>query len=308
MGKVERQVILDIAQRQYGVVSRRQIEELFPATDQIRALLNSGWLIPAFHGVCSVGRPIECFEGWLMAGVLKAGPGSFVARSCAAAHWGIGKRPGVIEIVRPHGRSSNCSFVARQGSGRRLVIHRSRSLPESEVTTHRRVPVTTVARTLLDMAPLVSGGELCDVFDEAARRSRIDIDALEQMLDRGPGRHGSAALRELTEEWHPDDARARSRLENRFMRLVTRAGFPRPEQNVKVLGYEVDCLWRSRRVVVELDSVSFHAQPSVLDSDRERDIELRMNGYEILRFTHRRVKAKPGWVIAKLGQVLSGCD
>lgn len=308
MGKLERQVILEIAQRQYGVVSRRQIENLFPARDQVRALLNSGWLIPAFQGVYSVGRPIESYEGWLTAGVLKAGPGSFVARDSAAAHWGFGKRPGAVEVVRPHGRSSTRRFTSSQASGRMLIVHRSRSLPESEVTIHRRVPVTTVVRTLMDIAPGLKMSEFRDVFDEAVRRGGIDADALEAVLGRGMGRHGSAALRELAEEWHPDDARARSKLENQFLRLATGAGFPRPEQNVQVLGYEVDCLWRGEMVVVELDSVSFHAQPSVLDSDRERDIELRMNGYEVLRFTHRRVNNKPGWVIAKLGQALSGAS
>ena len=112
-------------------------------------------------------------------------------------------------------------------------------------------------------------------------------------------------LRELAEEWHPDDARQRSKLEKRFIRLCAKAGIRRPEVNVELLGHEVDCLWRSEKVVVELDSIGFHSQPSELDADRARDIVLRQIDYEILRFTHRRVKSKPGWVQATLTQSLA---
>lgn len=301
MGRTERQAILEISQGQYGVVSRRQIRSLQLTLDQIRTLLSSGWLIPVYHGVYSVGRPVERYEGWLMAGVLFGGSGSFVARGCAVAHWRIGKRPGPIEVVRHH-KSSRRQFTSSQGNGRKLILHRSRNLPESDVTMHRGVPVTTVAKTLLDMAPGLKVDDLRDVFDAAARRNLINLVELNRVLDRGLP--GSVALRELAEEWHPDDARARSKLENQFIRLCREAGLRRPEQNVPLLGYEVDCLWREERVVVELDSVGFHSQPSVLDSDRERDIDLRLNGYEVLRFTHRRVKTKPEWVIAKLNQAM----
>jgi very-short-patch-repair endonuclease len=299
MGKMERQAILGIAKGQFGVVSGTQIRTLGLTTDQVRTLVNAGWLEPVYRGVYSVGRPIDRYEGWLMAGVLVSGSGSAVARSCAASHWGIGKRPGPIEIVRHH-RLRAFQATSSQGNGRKLIVHRSRVLPDSEVTKHRGVPTTTVARTLLDIAPGLKISELRDVFNSAARRDMIDMEDIERVLDRGQGRHGSVALRVVADEWHPDDARARSKLENRFIRLCVNAGLGRPEQNVEVLGYEVDCLWRDQMVVVELDSVGFHSQPSELDRDRERDIVLRQNQFEVLRYTNWRIKNKPGWVVATL--------
>lgn len=233
-----------------------------------------------------------------------AGPKAAVARRAAAVHWNISKKAGPIEIVRPYNQYPVPPPRDRQASGRDLVVHRSRLLPESEITRHRGIPITTVSRTLLDLAPELCVSQLREVFNEAVRRSLLDFADLGRVLTRGPGWSGISKLRVLADEWHPDDARARTELENQFVLLCTKSGLSRPEINVNLLGYEVDCLWREERVVVELDSVGFHSQPSELDADRERDIVLRQHRYEVLRFTYRRFKSKPEWVIAVLSQAL----
>ena len=97
----------------------------------------------------------------------------------------------------------------------------------------------------------------------------------------------------------------RPELERRFLRLCRRHGLPKPEVNVRVGSFEIDFLWRDRSVVVETDGYRFHRGRVAFESDRARDAELKLLGYDVLRFTHRQVAWEASLVARTLRTLLS---
>jgi very-short-patch-repair endonuclease len=297
--------VLELAYRQYGVVSRRQLLAMGYTVGQIKARVKAGWLLPVHRGIFSVGRYIDSPRAWRMAAVLLSGPGSALARRSGAAHWGFASDRAPIETVRDYNRYPQRAVSGMQIGDRSLLVHRSRLLPDEEVTVHLGIPVTTVPRVLLDMAGDIKLPELASFFREADRKGLIDTDSLARVLDRGPGWRGLRNLRRLADLRRADDSRTKTDMEVAFLKLCRESGIASPEVNVPLLNFEVDCLWRRERIVVELDSYGFHHQRPVFESDRERDIVLRQNNYEVLRFTYWNLETKPQWVIASLRQVFT---
>ena len=165
-----------------------------------------------------------------------------------------------------------------------VCLHRPRRI---ERVPHRGLPVTTVERTLLDLAAVVSPAKLRRTLAEADYRRLLDVPAVEALLSRG--RPGAAALRAALAEHMPHLARTRSELEQRFLLLCRTGGIPLPEVNVLVEGFLVDALWREPRVAVELDGHTAHATPAAIERDRRRDLALRAAGFVVLRYTWRQV-------------------
>jgi len=156
--------------------------------------------------------------------------------------------------------------------------------------------VTSVERTLIDIAASGTAGQLRRALEEAAHRELFDAFALGAKIARAPGRRGMAELRARIGAYRPLP-QTDSKLERRFLRLLDRAGIPMPGVNVPLLDYEVDCLWERERLVVELDSFEHHRDRATFESDRSRDVVLGLAGYRVLRFTHRRIVEQPAVVI-----------
>ncbi len=93
-------------------------------------------------------------------------------------------------------------------------------------------------------------------------------------------------------------------MERLLLGLVRRRGLPEPEANARLHGYEVDFLWRERRVVVEMDSRAFHSDPLAFTRDRVRSNELQLRGYTVLRFTWSQVTREPELVVARIRAAL----
>jgi hypothetical protein len=167
---------------------------------------------------------------------------------------------------------------------------------------HDRYPVTTVERTLLDLAATMAFDGLRRAVAEADFLHLLDPQAVERELGRG--RAGSKPLRAALIAHLPELALANEGVEQAFLLLCERAGIPIPEVNVYVEGFKVDCLWRSQRVVVELDSGLAHGQAAAVERDRHRDLMLRRVGYEARRYTWRQVVGQPEAVIADLRATL----
>ncbi|HTU16246.1 MAG TPA: DUF559 domain-containing protein [Solirubrobacterales bacterium] len=172
---------------------------------------------------------------------------------------------------------------------RRLVVFRSRHLETTETAIEQQIPVTSVARTLLDLAGVLSEARLRAAFNEADRLDLLEHDDLMDCVTRGRGWKGAARFRRLVGLRHPKTAATRSELESVFLGLCADHGLEEPRVNTRVCGMEVDCFWPSSRLVVELDGVEFHRGRMALLADADRDLRLRENGFEVLRFTHPMV-------------------
>jgi very-short-patch-repair endonuclease len=178
-----------------------------------------------------------------------------------------------------------------------------RHLDPADVTEHRGIPTTSVARTLLDLAEVIPFTQLNRALEAAERQELLDMRSIEDLLARSNGRRGTGRLRRALADHH--DADLRSDLEARFLDLCRDAGLPLPATNVLVEGFLVDAVWREQRLIVELDGYEFHRTRAAFERDRRRDGILVGSGYRVLRFTHLMVERDPDHVVAPLRSFLA---
>jgi very-short-patch-repair endonuclease len=189
-------------------------------------------------------------------------------------------RSSAVDVTAPAGR---------QGIDRRtgVWIHRGRLDPEDRAVRDG-IPVTTVARTLFDFAEVVDNRRCERAWEEADRLNLLQLRAVEEVCERGYGRRALRPVRRLLAEARAT-SRTRSPLEERFQEFCDAHRLPPASANVHVLGHEVDVLWPSARIVVELDSFEFHRHRAAFERDRARDTKLLLAGYHTIRVTHRRL-------------------
>jgi very-short-patch-repair endonuclease len=199
----------------------------------------------------------------------------------AAALWRlISPFPGAVHVTVSHR-----SAARRKG----MIVHRTRGLPKVERRTRDGIPVTSVERTLLDLASTASPTQLRNAFDEAERLGLLDRERLRHLCDSSKGRRGTARVRSLLRESALPLTETRSKLEARFLAFCRARGIPIPALNVPLGDFEVDCLWHEQCVVAELDSWGHHGDRSAFERDRARDAAIQRMGHRIVRITHRRV-------------------
>lgn len=173
------------------------------------------------------------------------------------------------------------------------MVHRSRTLGASEVTVDDGIPVTTVARTLLDVAGELPPGQLERAVERSLFLRLLDLTAVNATLARNPGRSGARALSTILANLRDEPQLTRSGLEGLFVDLCDANALPRPEVNQHVEGLTVDFLWRSRKLVIETDGRRAHATLLAFERDRERDARLTLAGYRVVRFTYRQIVDQP---------------
>jgi hypothetical protein len=226
-----------------------------------------------------------------MAAVLSYGPHAVVSHRTAIGIWEF--RPTSSPII--HVTVPERARHPRDG----VRLHRVRRLHPDDVTVRHGVPITTIARTLLDFAETGRAWELERALEEAERRNLFDLRAVEAAIGRTPGRRGIKPLRSFLAEPFAEPPRTRSELERDFLDLCQKAGLPPPMINVHIAGFEVDFVWPRERLVVELDSRTFHQRRLAFEGDRIRDTHLHLAGYRPIRLTHRRLTREPA-VVADL--------
>jgi predicted transcriptional regulator of viral defense system/very-short-patch-repair endonuclease len=290
-----------IAGRQHGVVTLRQLEAIGIRGTSVKRRAASGRLARLYRGVYAVGHIQRTRETRWIAAVMACGRGSVLSHLDAAALW---------EIYESRG--ANIHVTTTAPSARRLPsirVHRARSLDPADVTTKDGIPVTTVARTLIDLTDLLPGDRILRAIREAEYRRLLDLDALIAAVQRANGRRRLTALKTAIERHRPGQI-VREELEHRFLELVHEADLPAPQTNVKVgtrrRTYTVDCLWPEDGVAVELDGRDAHARVTAFEEDRARDAALTAAGLRPLRFTWHRVTAEGDDVLAELQATLSG--
>jgi Protein of unknown function (DUF559) len=184
-----------------------------------------------------------------------------------------------------------------------IQFHRS-ALPPDEVTTKDGIPVTTVPRTLFDLAAILRPRQLERALNEAEVLRLWDELSLLDLLRRYPRRAGGRAVRAVLEARNAGAKTIRSDLEVEFLEFVDEAGLPEPEINDEVEGFEVDAVWREHRVVVELDSRTFHLTARAFELDRERDRILVAAGWRPVRVTSKQLKHARNRLQADLRKLL----
>jgi REase_MTES_1575 len=229
-----------------------------------------------------------------MAAVLAGGEDAALSFRDGAALWGIRSNArSQIEVTTPR----------RQHPRRGIQFHRS-WLPSDEVTTKAGIPVTTVPRTLFDLATVLRPRQLERAVNEAETMRLWDELSLLDLLRRYPRRNGSRTVRAVLEARNAGAKTMRSDLEVQFLEFVDAAGLPEPELNEEIEGFEVDVVWRDQRVAVELDSRTFHMTAAAFETDRERDRKLQAAGWRAVRITSRQLERDAGRVRDDLWKLL----
>jgi very-short-patch-repair endonuclease len=287
------------------VVSRRQLEALGFSRRAIDHRLAKGRLHhlqvfgETWRGVYLVGRPELTPKARWMAAALFAGHGAAISHGSAAALLGIaGEVRGAGGGHLTEVSMSDDRVRSRPG----LRIHRRKALPGEDLGTVDRIPVTSPARTLIDLAVRLPAAQLERAVNEADRLDLIDPERLRGEIERRTGLDGVSTLRRLLDR--RTFVLTRSELERLFLPLARRAGLGRPETQAIVNGFEVDFWWPRLGLVVETDGLRYHRTPAEQARDRLRDQAHVAAGLTPLRFTHAQIKYEPGYVEATLRAVV----
>ncbi len=233
-----------------------------------------------------------------MAAVLACGPGGILSHQSAAAHWGIrDNRGGPIDITSP-------SKTKSQGSIRR----HSALLPVDEVTVERAIPVTTVPRTIFDLAVVSSPHVVESALRQSEFRRLYDRLSLHDLIDRYPGHRGIRSVRAALARVAEAPGPTVSPLEDKFLPFLDRHDLPRPRLNAWLEAggrrFKVDCLWPACGQIVELDGWEGHGTRTAFREDRARDRKLRVAGYGVTRIPWSALDDEPGSVAADLRALL----
>jgi very-short-patch-repair endonuclease len=172
------------------------------------------------------------------------------------------------------------------------------------MTVHDGIPVTTVPRTVLDLATVLSPRQTRRAIEEAEFLRLTDPLSLADLVHRHRGQRGTRTLRTILDEATIGSAITKSELEDRFLAFLDARNLPRPEVNVVVEGFEVDCLWRDRKLIIELDGHAAHATRSRYESDRARDRALAVAGLQVVRITWRQLRHDADALEADLRRLL----
>ena len=265
--------IARLAARQHGMVARVQLLGLGLSAKAIDYRVRTGRLWRVHHGVYAVGHPPVTPHARAMAAVLAGGRDAVLSHRPGGALWEIGLRwPAMMEVTAP---------IKRRRPG--ILIHESSTLTRRDITRHYGIPVTSLARTLLDLAEVLDTPSLTRAVNEARLRRKSTLPELRELLARSPGRATERLRPFVTDATGP----TRSEFEDAFLAFAARHGVPAPEMNQIVAGYEVDVLWREHKLIVELDGREFHE--NAFEEDRERDATLLDAGFPVLRITWQRL-------------------
>ncbi len=217
-------------------------------------------------------------------------------RSAAALH-GVRDGDGVIDVT-----------TTRRVKVRGALVHRTTVLDAHDVTTRRRVPVTTLEQMLIDLAGILTADQVEKLLRETDRLGRLNAAALHAALERTSGRGGAGrrALRAaLAEHTRLATSLTRSELEDRFLALLDAENLPRPLTNHQIVGMEVDAAWPQQRIAVELDGWAYHHDRASFEEDRARSARLAVAGWTSVRFTHAQVVDGPRDVADTVRELLA---
>jgi hypothetical protein len=281
-------VLAEMAARSHGVVTRAQLLAAGITKDEIAHRVRTGSLQREHPGVYRVGHRARSVEATFLAAVWACGEGAVLSGRAAANLWGLirGSAP-APEVTAPSKRRV-------QG----VTTHRARHI---ERTTHGGIPITTVPRTLVDLAAHLPLDALARACHEAGVLHDTTPGQVEAVLAKRPRVKGAKRLRTVTSG---DVQVTLSELERRFQKRLREAGLPLPKTNKRAHGRRVDCRWPDHRLTVELDSYRYHHSRHAWEQNRRREREARARGDEFRRYTYGDVVESPRLMLAELRALL----
>jgi Transcriptional regulator, AbiEi antitoxin len=290
--------LAEMARKQHGVVSIRQLEGPlgFSGRSVARAVA-AGRLHRIHRGVYAVGHKNLSRRGECLAAVLGVGPGALLSYYSAGWLWGIWRgSPEPFEVT---------AFVPRHHPPpRKVVRHRARNLVDADRAIVDGIPVTSVARTLLDLAWKLSGDQLRRVLDRVEELELLDLGAIEAVIERNRGHHGARRLRHALAIYQPA-VFTRSEFERRFVDHLVDSGLPRPATGWNEVGHEIDVYWPEVGFGVELDTYETHGTREAFERDHDRDLDFALADIETVRVSERQFRRAPDVITARVATLLA---
>jgi very-short-patch-repair endonuclease len=285
--------VAKLAGTRWGVVSRAELLRLGASPTGIDTWLRRGRLHRLYRGVYAVGHAHLGPEGRRLAAVLACGEGAVLSHRSAASHWGLLETQSALVDVTAR--------RTREGM-RGIRLHTARSLAANDTTTREGMPITSVARTLLDLAATVRPDRLERALAQAERLQLYDHTAIADVLSSSNGHRGRTALTKATAQ---EPKLTRSELEAILLSIIREAGLPEPETNLPLTALdhpapEVDFYWPAHHLVVETDGWTDHGTNAAFKRDRRKDAALVASGYRVMRFTYDDVTRDGPTVVARL--------
>jgi len=270
----------------------------------VKHRLRAGRLHSVYRDVYLVGRPRLERLGYATAAVMHFRGHAVLSHRTAGQLWGL-----VDGDERPVAVTTR-ELVIKPRAG--LLVASSLSLSQADVRRCKNLPVTSPARTLLDLAGVLDLHELEAAYAIARRAGLATPKEITATIARAPHVRGIANLRELI---HADTnssskngqspSLTRSVYERKLLKLIQDARLPRPLANAKVEGMEVDLYWPEQKLIVEFDSFAFHSDRAAFERDRERDQKLTAAGYRVIRVTARQLDNSPLAIIITIATALA---
>lgn len=278
-----------MAEAQYGLVTLSQFRALGLSPSGVRARVAEGSLHRVHEGVYALGCLRRDRSTRYMAAVLACGSGALLSHRSAAALWSLREDRRIsVDVTAPNRRGR---------IPRGIDAHRTGSITAADRTRRLGIPCTTVERTLLDLAGVVTVTELRGALSEAEVLRVLDHRVLRRSIKQNPGRRGVARLRMLLDEIRPEVKRTRSEMERLFLRMCERFGLPTPQVNPLLEFNELklmpDFMWKDAWLIVETDSRRFHDTPSAFQRDRWREQELQLAGWRVSHCTWEQIEREP---------------
>jgi very-short-patch-repair endonuclease len=280
---VDHGALIALAQRQHGIITRAQALAHGASDSAIRRRTASGQWRRVRPGAYAIGAAAATWEQGVMAAVLCAGDGVLASHRTAARLWGLVDRTGRLEVLVPGDR-----LVRLHG----VTAHRSRLLAEIDRAERHGIPCTSIARTLVDVAPSAGDRLVGRWVDLALREGHGDLVSIASRAAdlTTRGRHLPSSLMTALALRNDGYDPGRSALESRVLEALARAGIEPPVRQHPFLrangveGY-IDLAYPDARLAIELDGWAEHGLRSAFDADRVRGNELVLAGWRLLRFT-----------------------
>jgi hypothetical protein len=290
-GSVDR-LIARIAKQRHGVVTRRLLLTAGIARKQIQRRLARGTLLAVYPGVYRVGHSAPSTEARYLAAVDACGDGAVLCGFAAANLYGLLKgSPPAPEVT---------ATTKRRARG--VITHRARAIDPRDRTTFKRIPITTVARTVTDLAPGLSLNVLARAYHEGEVRHGLKPSQIEDVLARRPTTKGRRNLEAIIHGDHPVTL---SFMERAFLKLLKEHNLPLPLMNRPRDGHWIDCRWPEHRLTVELDSYRYHRSRHAWQQGHDRERAARARGDEFRRYTYADVVEDPSRMMDELTAHLS---
>jgi hypothetical protein len=288
------QRLAEVAGRQYGVVSVRQLRALGYSHASVERAAVAGSLHRLHHGVYSVGHTVLSLHAHCLAGVLACDSEALLSHYSAAWLWGLlPTQPIPVHVTTSVRRKPRLP----------LRVHHSQTLTDADRAFEDRIPVTSVPRTALDLAPWIRPESLDRLLQRAEELKLFDLPEFDSVLARNRGHHGASRLRRAIAIYAPPPF-TRSGLERRFLELLAKGGIATPTTNYNVAGFELDVYWPDLRFAVELDVFETHGSHRSFEDDRLRDEDLKLAGAELTRVTGHRLDREPERVLERVARLL----